>query len=217
VRINPWLKKSEKNLTALSISGDFSEALKEWKFSGDVIDHGDASVDCEMCGHPELRYHFEIKNKLKSTSLWVGSSCIARFQEIELLDEEGNWLISENSRTSELKRQLKLKLSNLVLEPLRILWKSYPDESKARSNIEKIVKKFNSQGTFSPQELILLFNGLDQNSIPYERQRFKVNLRTKENRAYVFKLSQNELFKLQPCFTNEQLNKNPKIMAMFKT
>ena len=141
---------------------------------------------------------------------------LARFQQIELLDEDGNWLTSVNSRTRELKRQLKLKLINLVLEPLRILWKSYPEESKARSNIEKIVKKLKTHGSFSPQELILLFNGLDKNNISYEPQRFKISLRTKENRSYVCKLSQNELLKLKPCFTDEQLNKHPEIMVLFK-
>ena len=105
MRVNPWLKKSEQNLIPLSISNDFSGALKEWFFTGDVEDHLGELVECEMCEHPELRYHFEIKNRLKENVLWVGSSCIERFQEIEDKKEAEKTLPSINSMIDKLAKK----------------------------------------------------------------------------------------------------------------
>ena len=65
MRTNPWLEKSKLNLIPLSLADEFVEALKEWAFTGEVQDYGDASEDCELCEHSELRYHFEIKNEIK--------------------------------------------------------------------------------------------------------------------------------------------------------
>ncbi len=217
VRVNPWLEKSKQNLIPLSISNEFSEALKEWSFTGDVEDHGDLSVDCEMCEHPELRYHFEIKNKLKSNILWVGSSCIERFEEIELFDEDGNRLVTEESRRKELKRHLKKKLEDIMLEPIRELWKVYPRDSKPRKNIQRAVHNYKMQSGFSPQEILLIFSGLDRNDISYEAKRYKVSLRSDCNKYFIKTLIKEDIIKLLPCFSKEQLKKNQDILTKIKT
>ncbi len=58
MRTNPWLEKSKLNLIPLSLANEFKEALKEWTFTGEVQDYGDASVECELCEHPRVRAYF---------------------------------------------------------------------------------------------------------------------------------------------------------------
>lgn len=211
MRVNPWLKKSEQNLVPLSISNDFSDALKEWFFTGDVEDHFGELVECEMCEHPELRYHFEIKNRLKDNVLWVGSSCIERFEEIEVFDKNGIRLITEESRKKELKRQLKKKLEELMFQPLRDLWKAYPKGSEHRDQILRAVEHYKKQSGFIPRDLLLLFSRLDKKNIAYESKRYKLSLRSDYNKTFVNVLTKEELKKLQPCFSLEQLKKNQKL------
>ncbi len=68
------------NILPLSISNTLPEAFKEWYFTENVEDHEDANQDCGLCNHEELRYLFEIKNQQTQHTLWVGSSCILKFQ-----------------------------------------------------------------------------------------------------------------------------------------
>jgi len=213
MRINPWLKKSKQNLIPLSISNNFSDALKEWFFTGDVEDHLGQLVECEMCEHPELRYHFEIKNRLKENTLWVGSSCIERFEEIEVFDENGVRLITEESRKKELKRQLKKRLEELMLQPLRDLWKTYPKGSEQRDQILKAVQHYKKQSGFTPRDLLLLFSRLEKKNIAYESKRYKLSLRSEYNKSFVSVLTKKELNKLHPCFSREQLKKNQELLV----
>ena len=86
--MNVWLNNSVKNLLPLSENKkDFNVALKEWFFTGEIIDHEDAIEVCQLCEKDELRYHFEIENGLRN-KLWVGSKCIEKF-DISVFDEEG--------------------------------------------------------------------------------------------------------------------------------
>lgn len=213
MRVNPWLEKSKQNLIPLSISNEFYGALKEWFFTGDVEDHIGTPVECEMCEHPELRYHFEIKNRLKDNVLWVGSSCIERFEEIELFDKDGVRLITEESRKKELKRHLKKKLEELMLQPLRELWKAYPKGSEYRAQIQKAVENYKEQSGFTPRDLLLLFSRLDKKNIAYENKRYKLSLRSDYNKTFINVLTKEEFKKLRPCFSREQLKKNQKLLA----
>ena len=48
------------NILPLSISGELSQAFKEWSFTEG---HEDVIENCQLCNQEQLRYHFEIKNE----------------------------------------------------------------------------------------------------------------------------------------------------------
>jgi hypothetical protein len=207
MRTNPWLEKSKINLLALSESKDFKDALSEWFFTGDVEDYGDRSVDCELCEHPELRYHYEIENKIKNSNLWVGSSCILRFQEIEVYDVFGNRLLDNDERSIELQKQLKKQMENKMLDPIRALWKLYIPKSPDRLHIETVVRKYKSQSSFTPKDLLEIFDEMSFNNIEFSPERYKISLRGEYDKWTINSLSQKNLLKLKPCFSPNQLNK----------
>ena len=69
-----WRNKAQENLLLKSIEkSDHLQAAKEWEFSGKVIDHEVTDRRCELCEGDNLRYHFEIKNKLikKRIDGWI--------------------------------------------------------------------------------------------------------------------------------------------------
>jgi len=87
--MNHWLDTSKRNLVPLSKSISFTEALREWLFTGNVYDYDDGDIECELCEHPDLSHHFEIRNTLNDNRLLVGSSCILKFSEITIRDALG--------------------------------------------------------------------------------------------------------------------------------
>lgn len=75
-----WTAKAAKNLLPLSVASDLAEALREWAYSGNSTDYGQPEETCQLCDQEDLRYHFQIGNKQTAHHLWVGSSCIQRFE-----------------------------------------------------------------------------------------------------------------------------------------
>ena len=84
------LKKRKENK-------DHAIAAKEWEFTGTVIDHLTSDNRCQLCEGENLRYHFEIKNKIKQESLLlVGSSCIRNLISLFLMKVEEKYLEPKN-------------------------------------------------------------------------------------------------------------------------
>ena len=201
MRKNPWLENSIKNLIPLSKANEFKEALKEWEFSGNVIDHEYSTETCELCEHEDLRYHYEIKNPLKQNDLWVGSSCILRFQEIIVYDDKGIQLTDESQRRRELEKVLKEKQLDLALQPLRILWKK---DEKYRKHIEKNVSHLKEKGAFLPKGLAILCARMMNYDIEYKTSMFPVYLRTKESKEQLVELEDKLLEHVIKCMSPQQ-------------
>ena len=108
--MNHWLETSKQNLLPLSKATLFTEALSEWQFTGNVYDYDGKDIECELCEHPDLYHHYEIRNKLNENRLLVGSSCILKFSEINVKDEMGNLITEKEKRKEILYDSLKKKL-----------------------------------------------------------------------------------------------------------
>lgn len=201
MRKNPWLENSKKNLLPLSESGDFKNAQKEWEFSGDVIDYGAPEETCELCEHEKLRYHYEIKNNVKSSHLWVGSSCILRFQDIVVYNEDGVQLTEEYLRRQELEKALREKQVDLALQPLRKLWK---DDRNYRNYIESNVDHFKEKGAFLPQGLSILCARMKSYRINYKTSMFPVYLRTIDSKVELSSLKGDLLENVKECLSSQQ-------------
>lgn len=74
-----WDERASANLLPLSRAITLAAALQEWAYTGYCEDYGRPFEACQLCDQPELRYHFEIRNRLTQHVLLVGSECITRF------------------------------------------------------------------------------------------------------------------------------------------
>ncbi len=183
-----WSEASKENLLSLSQEQtNFQVALKEWKHSGVVIDHAYAIESCQLCQHPNLRYHFEIINRVTSASLQVGSSCIEKFN-ITVYDKEGNELQGE-ARSKQLKDEISAKQQAMMLEPLRELWQKNED---VREEIEWYVSEFKHRGGFSPGNLLFLFKQMNENAVDYLPHIYKVVLRSNKGKNDLFLMSETD-------------------------
>lgn len=112
------------------------EALKEWFFTEKVYDHETAEADCQLCDQEQLRYHFQIQNRHTSKTLWVGSSCILRFQisvyeNSALLDSE-----KSKKKLDKLAQQMRQRTCVRALKRLADI-----EDRSILSNALKFYKK----------------------------------------------------------------------------
>lgn len=85
---NIWLQNAKDNLLPLSLNKfDFFEAKKEWMYAG-LFDNDNANFHCQLCGHPEIRYEYTIRNRFNNNEMIVGSSCIIKFIDHLSLTQE---------------------------------------------------------------------------------------------------------------------------------
>ena len=107
-----------ENILPFSIAGTLPEAFTEWYFTENIEDHEVANEDCELCDQEQLRYHFEIRNRHSNSCLWVGSSCILKFQ-VQVF-EKGILLDAKGSKKKLNALKQKMRLDSCI-EALRKL------------------------------------------------------------------------------------------------
>ncbi|MCB0032997.1 MAG: hypothetical protein KDE51_03170 [Anaerolineales bacterium] len=187
--MNFWSEISQENLLSRSQEQeDFLAAIKEWKHTGEVIDHLEPIEICQICEHPKLRYHYEIENRITKAILQVGSSCIEKFN-IAVYDSEGNELFGK-AKTKQLKEELKNKQQEMMLEPLRVLYKGSTEGE--RETIEWYVDEFKDRNGFSPRNLLNVFKSMNERSIEYIPHIYKVVVRSDEDKEELYSMSDEE-------------------------
>lgn len=183
-----WSEVSQKNLLPFSKEqSDFETALKEWEHTGVVVDHLYPVENCQLCEHANVRYHFEIINRETGAVLQVGSSCIEKFG-ITIYDEEGNKLRG-GARGKKLKEEIKARQDEMMLEPLRRLWKVDED---SREKVAWYVQEYQERGGFPPKKLLYLFSQMNNEGIDYTPHIYKVTLRSKMDREHLYRISEAE-------------------------
>lgn len=199
-----WLENSKMNLLPLSVSTEFQEALKEWFFTGEVKDYQEPCEDCQMCEHPELRYHFLIKNRLSEKILWVGSSCILKFEGIDVFNEDES-LAKGKEREKRLHKVLselkKEHAKEQALEPLRLLWKQ---DEKYRDDIARAVKHFEEKGGFKPKFLAIMMASMSNRQISYDPSVYPVYLRSDKAKCELEEMSSERFGLILPALSLSQ-------------
>ncbi|MCQ8182646.1 hypothetical protein NP603_16110 [Methylomonas sp. SURF-1] len=208
--MNHWLDASQRNLVPLSKSTSFTEALREWLFTGNVFDYDDEDIECELCEHPDLSHHFEIRNTLNDNRLLVGSSCILKFSEINIHDALGQEVTDPDERKFYLEDALRKKLTEIMLEPLRELWLK---DKEYRGNIESKARYLKAGSGISPRELLFLFRRMEFYNIPYTAKRYKVSLRSYSEQRELHQMSQEDLHKIKPALSATQVKKYAHILG----
>ncbi len=204
--MNHWLANSKKNLLPLSKAAEFTEALREWYFTGEVDDYEveEADIRCDLCEHTDLAHHFLIRNTLTSNSLLVGSSCILKFQEIEVRDKHGRVITDPDRRRAALDEALRAKIIETSLLPLRALWKASRDQ---RNVIEFFAYEIKRDEGLSPDQLSDLLKILERYRIPYAAKLYKISLRSNDAKSYVASISAHDFERIAPAFTRPQLER----------
>ena len=171
-----WLETVKNNIFEKSLSkGDVTKAFEEWEYLGTMYETLDLLESCELCEHPELRYQFEIVNKLNSSTLLVGSECIKKFDGIAVIDSTGKKMDKGSARkkvNSDKRRLISdTKTQHMMNSLIRL---SKADEL---FEIESFIQDFKERGAFTPNQLTTLFWRLKKYNIVYVDRYFKVSLR----------------------------------------
>lgn len=114
-----WIVRVMDNLLRNSEEKNtYKNARHEWVYAG-LEDNEVCDMECELCGHEDIRYEFTIKNKLNSNELIVGSSCIEKFLDY-LSDnretmEDNTGTIVNKKRINDDKKLYWIKITNQYL------------------------------------------------------------------------------------------------------
>ena len=208
--MNHWLENSVKNLLPLSQATDFKEALTEWFFTGEVDDYEweDAEVTCQLCEHPDLVHHFHIKNARTDNSLLVGSSCILKFQQIEIRDEFGRAIVDSSLRKKALDFALRKQIIESSLVPVRKLWKL--DRSR-RNRIKFLAAEIKRDQGLTPRQLLDLISYFEAHAIAYSAKQYKLSLRSDEASRHVSHMSTQDFQRIAPALSSSQKEKVRKL------
>lgn len=199
---NNWTKKFSTQILAVSHeSTDVDQALREWRFTGFVTDHGKTVARCGLCSHTGLRHHFLIANGQTGEALWVGSQCILNF-DISVRSTVGKKLSGRKQIQQELKHQVETAKVTKLLAPLQQL---YQRVGKAdRRKVHWAVGKFQRRGAFSPKDLAWLFQAMQLVGIDYSAQDYLLTLRSKQDRLEYGQLPLTARNMIEPCLTAKQ-------------
>jgi len=157
------------NILPLSMAGTLPEAFQEWYFTENIEDHKTADEDCELCDHEQLRYHFEIKNRNTNRTLWVGSSCILKFQ-VQVF-ENGTLLDSKASKKklNDIKKKMRL---DSCINALRNLAAKETNDILSNALTFYLKNKH-----LTPKLAFVVFWKLNSNKIDHSPSFFKVSLK----------------------------------------
>lgn len=202
-----WLKNSMRNIFLLSEEKkDFKAAIKEWAFTGEIVDHEAPIETCKLCEHEAVRYHYEIENKLQN-SLWVGSSCIEKF-DITIYDSDGNEVTK--NKEAYLIEQAKKKHVNGVFDKL-IHTKPIGKISRNGVEFRKIEldegckNDFVKDGKVNARILNYLFMRCDEENIFYEKRFFSLSLHSQENKDKLISLNLVQFERIKAALSTSQM------------
>lgn len=211
--MNIWLQNSIKNLLPLSEEKEnFKEALKEWFFTGEILDHEQPIETCELCEKDEVRYQFEIANNLNN-KLLVGSKCIEKF-DITIIDEFGK----EVTEHKELYLQKQAKRKHILNVFSKLLLTNSLAKVKGHTKIsldKYCYSKYQNEKKLTPKILNYLFQRLDEEGIKYEKRHFTISLKSYEVKDQLIALLPNQYERIKSSLSAQQrkfyeLNKKTK-------
>lgn len=216
-----WVAKVKTNLFANSVEQkDIEKALEEWRYTNkcEVTKY----ATCELCGQPDLHYHFQIRNLLKSNELWIGSECIKRFsaedtKSIQFFDNFGNRITDERLIIKTVNKQMtdlkKDKKAQEVLELLSDLYNKYQE-----SNLNYLFDQYSNKEYFTPLQMLWLDNFFSENNEEVNQFIFNVNISNRFYLDQIYNRSTDSLNRIEKYLTRDQrevlqynLNRNQRL------
>ena len=197
--MDSYPKRVAENILPLSLAGVLPEAFREWYFTDNTIDHEQATEDCQLCNHEQLRYHFEIKNRNTNSTLWVGSSCILKFQ-LQVF-EHGRLLDSAGSKKKldDLMKEMRLKSCIQALEKLAV-----KESNDILTNALAFYKK---NKYLTPKFAFVVFWRLTKNSIDHSPSFFKISLKKDKYKRDLALMPTDRVHLIWPALSSSQRKK----------
>ncbi|WP_149496853.1 hypothetical protein [Roseiconus lacunae] len=197
-----WIERIVESLAPLSIEQhDAKVMIAEWFYTGNAYDLEQPIEHCQLCGHPDIRYQFEIENEHTSNDLLVGSECIKRFR-ISAIDESGSRLSERASREKVDRDRSKLiqdAKQRRVVNALVAL--SIADEE---FEIESFIKYYRERGAFTPNQLKTMIWRLKQHCIDFRPSDFKMILKRQREQDQLRRMEGWQVAQLWPCMSASQ-------------
>ena len=178
--MSTWAERAVANMVRLSHADNLAAAMREWHTTGGYEDSHSIELSCELCEHEQLRYQFEIENRLTHRILWVGSTCVTRFVP---LFEHGREIVDETEKANFLSRQRAAHLADsrqqrafTLLDRLAAQEKDVFGPAKWRTKWEL---------GYSALELKMISAICKKHGLPFKSSDFKINTRRENIREQV--------------------------------
>ncbi len=184
------------NILPLSLAGTLPDAFKEWFFTDNIQDHETAEENCQLCDQEQLRYHFEIKNRITEKILWVGSSCILKFQ-VQVF-ERGTLLDAKaaTKKLDELKKKMRLESCINALKKLA---------ASENNNILSNALDFYTKNKYlTPKFAFVVFWRLSSNKIDHSPSFFKVGLNKDKYKKDLAEMPLDRVHMIWPSLSSSQ-------------
>lgn len=198
-----WFQSAAGNIFPLSVEKrDFSRALLEWEYRGNTYDLEVPEEVCQLCGHQDIRFQFEIVNRNNQNALLVGSECIKKFDGISVLDEQGNALpLREASKKINRDRQKLVTDAQIRGMLYALIELAKKDDMFDLVSFEKF---FEERGAYTPKQLAALIWRFDKHGIPFNPSCFKIYIRRQKDKDALLTLEEFRLKKMWPCLSLAQ-------------
>lgn len=193
-----WILSVRETIIPLSSSDVLSEALKEWDYTGLVTEV--VSEQCQLCGHPELSWHFHIKNRETRKSLLVGSKCVELFwkQKDEAEGTNNADAIIKDMHEKIREWQISEKHNEITkcIEFAVGISDDLPDN---------FIDTWKSKRKFTPKQALWLINVLNKHEIKFNNTSVKITLKKIDKFLdYYCRLGYLDRAKIFVCLTSQQ-------------
>ena len=195
-RASQYDQRVADNVLPLSVAGVLGEALTEWRFIEEVVDHEEATETCGLCDHEGLRYHFQIENEHTDNQLWVGSRCILKF-EVAVYDDGRRLSPAEAKKKLDVLTD-KMRLAS-CLKALKQLASS-DDHAILRSALAF----YERNKYLTPKFANVVFWKLKEFRIDHTPSFFRVNLKFKKYRDDLEHMSTHRVRRFWEALTSSQ-------------
>ena len=197
-----WAQRAARNILPLSHEkSDLAMALREWRYEGGFHDLEAPDADCELCDHPDIRYQFEIRNRLTGARLQIGSECINRFG-IRATDDDGTELDATGTR-AKVSRDRRTLIDDArrkrVITALVALAQADPDFS-----ILSFIDYHQDRGAFTPKQLATLLWRLEKFRVPIDPRDFKLTIRRGREKTQLREMADWQIERLVPAMSPTQ-------------
>ncbi len=194
--MSTYTQRVVNNILPLSVAGTLPEAFREWRFTDNVEDHESADEDCQLCGQEQLRYHFEIENEFTKSQLWVGSSCILKFQ-VKVF-ENGSLLDAKDSKKKLDTLTKKMRLDSCI-NALKVLAKSEPNNILSNALEFYLKNKY-----LTPKYAFVVLWRLSHNKIDHHPSFFKVSLKRDKHKQDLSEMPKKNVHRIWPALSSGQ-------------
>lgn len=198
-----WAKRAAENILPVSESDDFTVALTEWFYSGQMNDLEADRSSCGLCEHPDIRYEFEIVNRSNGNALLVGSECITKF-EIPAVDEQGRMLhgVAAKRKVAADRRDLVRRAAHKSV--ITALLQLAQKDGDFQPMIEKFIQYYNENVAFTPNQLATVMWRMRKLGIAHNKRHFRMKMRRGREQEQLRGMEEWKVKTIWPCMTETQ-------------